>query len=316
MFATNTALLSTTYAGRDRAVAFGVWGAVTGAAAAIAPVLGGLLIQAFDWRAIFLVNLPIAMLAIALTRRVLAESRGEDGPIDWLGAASFTLCAGALTFGLIHGGSAGWSAAATLAAFAAAVLALAAFVVVERRRNKPLLDLAVLRDPSFAALSILRAGIAAQSSWTVLIPGLVVTGLGVGLASPVLVSAALAAVPARRAGMASGAVNTFRQLGYALGIAVLGTLFASHLQRSLASSGAFSNPAAASTQAAQGQAHVLISGAPAGSRAAVSHAIHAAYALSQNDIYLLAGAAAILGGVLVLALVRPAPRSELVAAVS
>jgi EmrB/QacA subfamily drug resistance transporter len=390
MFATNTALLSTTYAGRDRAVAFGVWGAVTGAAAAIAPVLGGVLIQAFDWRAIFLVNLPIATLAIAMTRRVLTESRGEDSPIDWLGAASFTLCAGAATFGLIHGGSAGWSADGTLAAFVAAVLALATFIAVERRRSMPLLDLALLRDPSFAALMVaavllsagafaptlytqlwlqsvlglsaigaglvvaplaavafvvsasagrfmhrvspqiplgvgllligagamLRAGIDAQSSWSVLIPGLVVTGLGVGLASPVLVSAALAAVPARRAGMASGAVNTFRQLGYALGIAVLGTLFTSRLERSFASSGAFSNPTAASTQAAQGQAHALLWSAPAGARANVSHAIHAAYAVSQNDIYLLAGAAAILGGVLVLALVRPAPRPELAPALS
>jgi hypothetical protein len=71
--------------------------------------------------------------------------------------------------------------------------------------------------------SLLRCTITASSGWAVLIPGLIVTGIGVGLASPVLVSATLAAVRAEHAGMASGSVNTFRQLGYALGIAALGT---------------------------------------------------------------------------------------------
>jgi EmrB/QacA subfamily drug resistance transporter len=389
MFATNTALLSATYQGRDRSVAFGIWGAVTGAAAAIAPILGGLLIDGLDWRAIFLVNLPIACLAIAMTRAVLSESRGQSGPIDSLGAVSFTLAAGGVTFALIHGGSAGWGAAWTLAAFAVAAVALIVFVLAERRCASPLIDIALLRDPSFAALmagavilpaaafaptlytqlwlqsilslsaigaglvvaplaaaafvvsagggrfmhriapqiplgvgllligagALLRTSIDAQSSWTVLIPGLLVTGLGVGLASPVLVSAALSAAPPQRAGMASGAVNTFRQLGYALGIALLGTLFTSGLGRSIASSGLFANARAAATQAGQGQAQALIASVPQQRHAIVSHALHAAYATSQNHVYSLAGVAAILGGVLVLALVRPAPQPQLAPAV-
>jgi EmrB/QacA subfamily drug resistance transporter len=380
MFATNSALLSTTYSGRDRGIAFGVWGAVTGAAAAVAPILGGLLIDAFDWRAIFLVNLPIAAVAVVMSQRVLTESRGLSEPLDWAGATTFTLAAGSLTFALIHGGESGWGASATLIAFAVAAIGLLAFVLIEPRLRHPLLDLALLRDPSFATLmvaavllaagafapfvytqlwlqsvlglsaidaglvvaplaavafavsagvgrfmhhiparlplgggllligagSLLRCSITASSGWAVLIPGLIVTGVGVGLASPVLVSATLAAVRAERAGMASGSVNTFRQLGYALGIAAFGTIFATRLGDSLARSGAFADPHAATAVASQGGAGALIAHAPPGAHAGVSHAIRAAYATGQNDIYLIAGLAAILGGVLVLALVRAA----------
>jgi len=377
MFATNTALLNATYEGRDRSVAFGIWGAVNGAAAAVAPVLGGLLIAAAGWRAIFLVNLPIAVVAATLTQRVLAESRGQASPVDGAGAAAFTVCAAALTYGLIHGGDSGWHAPVTVAAFALAAAALAAFIAVERRRLHPLLDLALFRRPSFSTLmaagvlltgcafaptvytqlwlqsvlglpaiaaglvllpmagvafvvsaaagrfmhgmaprfplgigllligagALLRITLTARSGWTVLIPGLVVTGVGVGLASPVLVSAALAAVPRPRSGMASGAVNTFRQVGYALGIAAFGSVFASRLGQTITRSGLFSRPAAVTAQASQGGADALIAASP--HPAAVGHVIGAAYAAGQNAIYLGAGAAALLGGLLVLVLIRP-----------
>lgn len=380
MFATNTALLSATYDGRDRSVAFGVWGAVNGAAAAVAPVLGGLLIGVFGWRSIFLVNLPVAAVAIALTWRVLSESRGRPGPIDWAGAITFTACAGAVTFALIHGGEAGWATPATLGTLAAGAAALIAFVAVERRRGSPLLDLALLRQRSFGTLmaaailltaaafaptvytqlwlqsalnltaikaglvllpmagaafavsagggrflhrvppqlplgagllligagALLRTTFSAQSSWPALIPGLVVAGVGVGLASPVLVSAALAAAPRERAGMAAGAVNTFRQLGYALGIAVLGTVFASRLGHTIAGSGLFADPRLAAAQASQGQAQAVIGTAPLHQRLAVSHVVDAAFVAGQNHIYFAAGLAALIGGAAVLALVRPA----------
>ena len=98
-----------------------------------------------------------------------------------------------------------------------------------------------------------------------------------GLAAPVLVSAALAAVPRPRSGMASGAINTFRQIGYALGIAAFGSLFASRIGPTIA----------------------------AGHPAAGSHAIHAAYATAQNDIYLVAGLAAVACGLFALAVIHP-----------
>jgi predicted MFS family arabinose efflux permease len=122
--------------------------------------------------------------------------------------------------------------------------------------------------------SLLRTFLTASSGWVSLIAGLVITGIGVGLASPVLVSAALAAVPRRRSGMASGAINTFRQIGYALGIAAFGSVFASHVTGAV--------------MASPGR-----------------HLVRAAYATAQNDIYLLAGLAAVACGLLAMALIRP-----------
>jgi EmrB/QacA subfamily drug resistance transporter len=384
MFATNAALLNATYHGQDRGVAFGVWGAVTGAAAALAPILGGLLIEAFDWRAIFLVNLPIAAVAIVMAQRVLSESHGHAGKLDWLGAFWFTLSAGSITFALIHGGAAGWGATTTIVAFAVAAGSLIVFLIVEPRRVSPLMDLSLLRDRSFAALmlaavalaagafaaliytqlwlqsvlnmsaidaglavaplaavafaasagigrfmhrippqlplgvgllligvgSLLRTDLSPGSGWGVLIPGLVVTGLGVGVASPVLISATLAAVDPARAGMASGIVNTFRQLGYALGIAALGTLFTSRIESSFANSGALADPHVAAAQASQGGARGLIAASPPHARVLVTHAVRAAYASSQNSIYLIAGVTALAGGAAVLAFVRASVQPE------
>ncbi|QEV56934.1 DHA2 family efflux MFS transporter permease subunit [Streptomyces platensis] len=348
MFATNTPLLMAAYQGRDRGVAFGVWGGTSGAAAAIGPVLGGLLTEYVDWRAIFLVNLPLTAVAVWITVRRVPESHGDPAArIDWPGAASFTACAGALTYGLIRGGEEGWTESGTLAALGGAALALLVFLVIERRVQRPLLDLGLLRRPSFAALmaaalllqaaafpyltfvglwvqnilglSPVQAGLAVTpmalmsllvgalggrplqrvapqlplgvglllvgagalleyallddgAGWAALVPGLAVSGLGIGAAMPVLVSAALGAAPPQRAGMASGAVNTFRQLGYALGIAALGTVFADAL-------------------------HGLRPGA---SRTAVA----AAHVAGLTDVLLISGAVASAGGVLVLAVVR------------
>jgi predicted MFS family arabinose efflux permease len=152
--------------------------------------------------------------------------------------------------------------------------------------------------------SLLRTGFSASSGWEVMIPGLVITGFGVGVASPVLISATLAAVHPARAGMASGIVNTFRQLGYALGIAALGTLFTSRIERSFAHGGVLADPHAAAAQASQGAVGGLISASPPHARALVEHAVRAAYASSQNSIYLIAGVTALVGGAAVLAFVR------------
>src|SRR5882757_2375173 len=155
MFATSAALVAVTYHGRDRGVAFGVWGAANGAAAAAGPIIGGLLTEGFGWPAIFLVNLPIAVVAILLSLRVLpADGRGHGsgGRLDLAGAVTFTLAAAALTYALIRGGEHGWGDGLTVAAFVVTGLAVAAFLLVERRVAQPMLELALLRRPSFAGL--------------------------------------------------------------------------------------------------------------------------------------------------------------------
>ncbi|GAA2753055.1 MULTISPECIES: MFS transporter [Kitasatospora] len=346
MMTSTTALLAGAYRGRERAVAFGVWGAVNGAAAAVGPVLGGLLTDWSGWRAIFVVNLPVAALALVLTLAAVRPGAGAvRGRPDVPGALAFTVFATALTYGLIESGDRGWDSPVVLGALAVAVLAGAAFVPAELRAEHPLLDLALLRNRAFLGLTLagllltagafaqltytslwlqqvlhlgpLAAGLAvcplavsafvvalvggrvlhrvqprlpigigllligggtlllrlvsAGSTWTALLPGLLVTGVGVGLSTPVLMSTALAAVEPRRAGMASGTVNTARQLGYALGIALLGTVF---------------------------QDRVKDAAGPAD--------LPAAFAAGLDDVYLAAGCTGLAAGLLVLALVRPA----------
>ncbi|WP_426511651.1 MFS transporter [Dactylosporangium sp. McL0621] len=307
MFATTVAILSVAYSGKDRGVAFGVWGAVNGAAAAAGPIAGGLLTEHLGWRWIFLVNLPVSLVAIWFTLRGVTESHGRastGNKLDLAGTVTFTLSAAAVTFALIRGGDAGWAAPSTLAAFALAALALVAFIVVERRTDHPMLDLRLFGRPSFSALmvaavlaqasafaylpfttvwlqqflgkgpvdagllgalpmsaaafvaaafggrflqrvpprwsigtgllligagALLQARLTPASTGAALIPGLIVVGLGVAAVLPTMASAALAAVPNERSGMAGGAVNTFRQLGFALGVAVFGSIFAHRL---------------------------------------------------------------------------------------
>ncbi|MGW2865069.1 MFS transporter [Streptomyces sp. NPDC001205] len=394
MFATAPALLLTSYQGRDRGTAFGVWGAANGAAAAAGPLLGGLLTEHISWPTIFWVNLPIAAVAIAMTLRVVrpdqlrtAPGHGAPARIDVPGAAAFTLAAGALTYGLIRGGEAGWTGAETLATFAVTALALVAFVVIEhrtaRRGGAPMLDLTLLRRPSFAGLMsgalllqgsafgclvlvslwlqsvlglspvaaglaltplaaasfvvavfagrhiqrlaprvpiggglllvaagmlLLRVGMTAEAGRASLLWGLVVTGVGVGLATPVLVSAATSTVPPQRAGMAGGAVNTFRQLGMTLAIAVLGAVFTSRTAEVFAASGAVPDADKGAAGLAAGQAQHLVEAAPAARHDAAQHLVHQAFATGLDRVFLLSASAAALGGLIVLALVRPPGR--------
>ncbi|WP_255360450.1 MFS transporter, partial [Frankia sp. EI5c] len=115
MFATTMALIASTYRGRDLGVAFGAWGAVNGAAAAVGPVLGGLLTEHLSWRAIFLVNLPLSVVAVALTLAYVTEFRRPSGArVDLAGTVTFTVSAAALVYGLIRAGEHGWGAAGTL----------------------------------------------------------------------------------------------------------------------------------------------------------------------------------------------------------
>ncbi|WP_019359994.1 MFS transporter [Streptomyces sp. AA1529] len=390
VFAANAPLITATYQGRDRGIAFGVWGAVNGAAAGCGLALGGVLTEYVNWRAVFFVNVPLTLIALWITFRTVPESRAPRRPgarVDRAGAVLFTLCAGTLTYGLVRGGDAGWSDPRAAGSLIVSVLAGAAFVLVERARStarargaahdasagpEPLLDLALLRNRSFAVLmatalltqaaafahfiysalwaqsvlgmSPLEAGlailpmagfsflvaslfggrlqrlrpqyplglgvlvigagvlsqlaVAPESSWTVLLPGCVLIGVGVGMAVPVLISAALSALPPERAGIAGGAVNTFRQLGYALGVAVLGTVFAGRVREVLTGHGV---PRAAAEAVGGGRAREA--GVP-------MELVREAFAAGLDRIFLLCGAAALASGAAVLLCVRGRAATE------
>ena len=151
MFATALALLGHSYRGRDRGIAFAVWGAVTGIAAGVGPLVGGALTEGLSWRWIFYVNLPIAIVAIAITARRTPESRDPHaGAVDWPGLVTFSSALAALIFGLIRGNPDGWGSTGVVACLVAAPLLLAAFLAIERRSSEPMFDLSLFRKPAFA----------------------------------------------------------------------------------------------------------------------------------------------------------------------
>jgi EmrB/QacA subfamily drug resistance transporter len=150
MFAVSLALLSTTYRGEDRGVAFGVFGGVTGIAVALGPVLGGALTSGLSWRWIFFVNLPVGLVALAVTLRYVTETRDpHPRRLDWAGFVTFSAGLALLVFGLIRTNEAGWGSSEVLGAFAAAVVLLVAFAVAERVQREPMFDFALFRVPTF-----------------------------------------------------------------------------------------------------------------------------------------------------------------------
>jgi EmrB/QacA subfamily drug resistance transporter len=139
---------------RERAMAIGAWGAVFGLSAALGPVLGGALVDAFSWRAVFFVNVPIGLLAIGLTALYVPESRAErPRRLDPVGQLLVIVGLAALTFAIIEGPQAGWTSAQTLAVFAVAGACFAALIPYELRRPEPLLEMRFFSSAPFAGAS-------------------------------------------------------------------------------------------------------------------------------------------------------------------
>jgi EmrB/QacA subfamily drug resistance transporter len=163
MFSTALALLASAYQGRDRGTAFGVWGAVTGASVAVGPLVGGVLTDGIGWEAIFLVNLPVGILAIALALSQVEESHAPSGArIDWPGLVTFSGALFALIFALIRGNPEGWDSSLILICLAAAAVLFVAFVMVERGSDHPMLDLTLFRKPAFDGASIAAFALSAS----------------------------------------------------------------------------------------------------------------------------------------------------------
>lgn len=146
------ALLAAAYpVPRERVQAIGLWAGFSGIGLAAGPLAGGILTETFGWPAIFFVNLPIGVVLLLVGRRVLGESRNPAAPaIDIPGTVLSVLGVGALTYGLIEGGSVGWTSPLILGSFAAGVVILAGFLVVEARGSTPMLPLRLFRQRLFA----------------------------------------------------------------------------------------------------------------------------------------------------------------------
>lgn len=148
-----------------RARAIGVWGSVVGISMAVGPLVGGLLVEAIGWRAIFWINAPVGFGAILLTRRYVQESRAEAARRpDLPGLVLLVIGLGALTSCLIEGRRLGWGSPLIVVGLAAAALAFAGFVAHQRRGSRagasfdPLVDLRFFRSLPFAAAAVLAIG--------------------------------------------------------------------------------------------------------------------------------------------------------------
>jgi EmrB/QacA subfamily drug resistance transporter len=155
MFSASLALLANEFQGPERGIAFGVWGAITGIALAIGPLAGGLVVDGLSWRWIFLVNLPIGLLLLAMTLHSVPESKDErPRKLDLAGMATFGLACLVLVAALIRGNEAGWGSPPILGALAAAALLFAVFAAVESRTADPMLPLEWFRIPAFTGTAL------------------------------------------------------------------------------------------------------------------------------------------------------------------
>ncbi|HEX5929451.1 MAG TPA: DHA2 family efflux MFS transporter permease subunit, partial [Solirubrobacterales bacterium] len=204
MFATGLALIADAFQGPDRGVAFGVFGATTGIAVAVGPVLGGALTSGLSWRFIFLVNVPVGLATLTVTLRAVRESRDAHArPVDILGLSTFSVGLAALVFGLIRSSEDGWGSGTVIASLALSAALLVAFVAAEALQRAPMFDLTLFRKPTFVGGLIAAFAISASLFST--FPYLVIylqTGLGLSaievgvrflvLSVPIFITAAIA----------------------------------------------------------------------------------------------------------------------------
>lgn len=318
---TTLSIINATFRGKERALAFAVWGSTIGGMSAVGPLLGGWLTTSYSWRWAFGINIPLGVIIVVGILWAVDESRDSSSPkrIDLSGAMLSVVASATLVFGLIEGRNYGWwlvhnpftlgpwiwpfELSPVPVAFAVSVLAVSLFIFLGRARARrgasTMLDFSLFSIPSFrngniaativslgefgiilslpiwlqnvlgysalatgllllplavgsfaasgfagafgnkiAPVTIVRTGIALEiigvgllglvisssTPWGALVPFLFVYGLGVGLATAQLTGVVLKDVPQRKSGQASGTQSTARQVGSALGIAILGTV--------------------------------------------------------------------------------------------
>lgn len=295
---TTLAIVTRTYADPvERARAITVWGATGAVALVIGPVGGGLLTDAFGWRSIFLINVPVGLATLALATRSIAETaRRHSRSVDVAGQLSGVLALASLVAALIEGGERGWSTPPSTVLLITAGAGIVAFVLIEHRSSHPALPPAMFRQPAFTAsvvsgfayqfgsfglqfmlanylqerwrLSAAHTGwlflpfsvsgligilvlnrrlihrgprwllwtgastallgalillpVSGPASWPALIAGSTLIGLGCGVFAPSINVATMMSIEPEFAGLGSGVLNTARQIGMAIGVALLG----------------------------------------------------------------------------------------------
>ncbi|MDQ3874898.1 MAG: MFS transporter, partial [Actinomycetota bacterium] len=298
-------IITATFPPRQRGAAIGIWAGVSAMALAIGPLVGGVLTEQISWNWIFFINVPVGVVGVVVARLVIDESRAtsHEQRLDLPGLLTSAVALFALTYGLIEANNYGWTSLRILSLFAAAVVFLAIFVVLELRQRIPMLDLSLFRNPTFVGanatmmlvalamfgvfffvslflqnilgysatetgatflpmtlLIILIAPAAGRvsdrvgsrwlmgagmtlvggsllvfstldsgSSFWHILPGLLIGGVGMALAMTPTTAAAMGSVPVDKAGVGSAVLNSSRQIGGSLGIAIMGAIVASYV---------------------------------------------------------------------------------------
>jgi EmrB/QacA subfamily drug resistance transporter len=376
---------------RERALAIGLWGAITGVAIALGPIVGGWLLELSGWRSIFFAMTPVAGIAGILSARYVPTSRDPRAPrTDRAGFVLSTAAIGLLIYTIIEAPNHGWGSTRTLASFALTALLGAAFVAWEHRVEQPMLDLSLFRNPRFTAASasvaisffalsgfifvvtqyfqflkgygplstgvrllpvasfvaissilgaklavrigtklVVATGLflmaafylwvttaAAGTSYVTIAAQMVVLGTGMGLTSAPATEAIMGVVPKAKAGVGSAVNDATRLLGGTLGVAVIGSVYASLYASRLTTALPLRLPAAVAHTA-----HESI-GAALTTAAQLTHAGHPALAAAVHNAassaffhgfhagdYVSAGVAAA-GALMALAWLPAHPRRE------
>jgi EmrB/QacA subfamily drug resistance transporter len=376
MFATGLALIGQEFHGPERGKAIAAWGATVGIAVAVGALVGGALTETLGWRWIFFFNAPVGIVTIVVAgSRIVNVGDPDARRLDLVGLIMFSGSLFALTLALLRGNQEGWGSSLIVSLLLASGVLMVVFVIAERHRPAPMLDLSLFRNPGFVGVSVatfaiaagmfamypyltlylqndlgysplvgglcllpstllsflvplvarraaeqlsarvmlsagllvsaaglaLMHGLTVGSSWTALIPGLALTGVGIGLANPAIAKTALGVVSAQRAGMASGISNTFRTGGLATGVAALGAIFQHHLTTSLGERLGHPDPLLAKALAAGGT-RAAESFAPTqhGVLAASRHA----FVSGTNEILVIGSIVVLLGSLAAFVLVR------------
>lgn len=157
-FAGGASALAQEFEGPLRLRAFSFLGTSFGVGLAFGPIASGLLISAFGWRSIFLLVAALAIAAAMLGLRTIRESRDPDATgLDWAGAGTFTIALASLTYGVLQAPQSGWADPLVVSLLAASAICFVAFVVVERRAQRPMLDLTLFAYPRFVGVQFLAA---------------------------------------------------------------------------------------------------------------------------------------------------------------
>ncbi|HEX8139171.1 MAG TPA: MFS transporter [Pyrinomonadaceae bacterium] len=151
------AIISASFKTEERGRAIGTWSGFTAITSAVGPVTGGWLIENLSWRAIFFINVPLALIVLALVFLHVPESRDEKetAGLDWLGAVLATISLGAIVYGLIESSRLGFKHPAILTALACGVMTTILFLILEARKREPMLPLRLFRSRNFSGANLL-----------------------------------------------------------------------------------------------------------------------------------------------------------------